>query len=119
MRFVAGQKVANSATKRHGGWWNDTVDKVIKEKRSAWKAWQKGGSKELYLLAKKAAKRAVYQAKQDSQLEHFEDINNDRNKIYKLAKRLKRDSSDIIGEKCIHDDNGKLALSTSCLAIPL
>ena len=28
-----------------------------------------------------------------------------------MAKRMKQDNTDIVGEKCIHNDEGKLALS--------
>ena len=43
--------------------------------------------------AKKKVKTAVYIPKQDSQLEQFARINNNKgkNKIFKLLKRLKRD----------------------------
>lgn len=38
-------------------WWqNDNTDVAVKEKRSFWKSWKEGGSKEVYLEAKKAAK---------------------------------------------------------------
>lgn len=36
-------------------WWNDDVDKAIKEKRRLWKEWKSGGDKEKYLIAKRTA----------------------------------------------------------------
>ena len=53
--------------------------------------------------AKKKVKTAVYIPKQDSQLEQFARINNNKgkNKIFKLLKRLKRDKTDTVGKKFI------------------
>ena len=83
------------------------MDNVIKEK------WKNGGSKEEYLKTKKAAKTAVYYAKKDAQTEKFSSINNnsDKNRIFKMAKRLKRDNVDVVGETCARNDDGKLTLS--------
>ena len=94
-------------------WWNNEVDNVIKEKRKTWKLWKNGGSKEEYLKTKKAAKTAVYYAKKDAQTEQFSSINNnsDKNRIFKMAKRLKRDNVDVAGETCVRNDDGKLTLS--------
>ena len=61
---------------------------VVKEKqKKEWKQWKLGGSKEEYQLAKKAASRAVYDAKQQPQSKYFQDINanKDWNKIFKMA----------------------------------
>ena len=94
-------------------WWNEIVDDAIKAKRKAWKLWKNGGNKEDYLEMKRAAKSAVYFAKRDAQEEKFASINNnaDKNKIFKIARRMKQDNLDIVGEKCVRDDNGHLALS--------
>ena len=53
-----------------------------------------GGSKEDYLLAKKCAKRAVYNAKKLKALKtQFTKINTEKdcNKIFKLAKKVRVD----------------------------
>ena len=94
-------------------WWNDAVNTFIKEKRHKWKQWILGGSKEEYNLAKKAARRAVYNAKQQAQSEYFSDINtnNNRNNIFKMAWAIKDTNKDVIGEKCVRDDSGNLTLS--------
>ena len=94
-------------------WWNDEVDNIIKEKRKAWKQWKNGGCKEDYIRVKRAAKTAVYIAKRDAQTQQFGSINNnsDKNRIFKLAKKLKQNNADIVGEKCIRQDDGKLALT--------
>ena len=48
-------------------WWNDEVDQCIKEKRRLWKEWKSGGSKNLYLEAKRRARTAVYAAKAEAE----------------------------------------------------
>jgi hypothetical protein len=102
----------NSKT-RESWWWNDEVDAAIKLKRKLWKEWQNGGSREAYCAAKKRAKTEVYQAKKAASEEKFQNLESKdgRNYIFKLAKRLKGENQDIIGEKCVKDDNGNLTLS--------
>ena len=92
-------------------WWNDEVDSIIKEKRRLWKEWQKGGDKEKYLQAKRKAKFAVYAARKRAQEDKFGDLksNDQRNRIFKEARRMKNENQDIVGEKCIKDDDGNLA----------
>ena len=68
------------------------------------------GCKEEYLQAKRASKSAVYIAKRDAQTEKFVSItdngnNSDKAQFIKMAKRSKRENTDIVGEKCIRDDD--------------
>ena len=76
--------------------------------------WKQGGSKEEYKAAKKAANRAVYVAKQQSRTRYFQDINleNDRNKIFKMARSMKED---VVGEKCVCNDDGNLTMSVDAM----
>ena len=68
-----------------------------------------------YLKAKKAAKTVVSFAKRDAQTEQFASINNnnDKNVIFKMAKRLKQDNVDVVDEKCVRNDDGKLTLTVN------
>ena len=88
------------------------MDNAVTEKRKAWKQWKNGDTKEEYLKAKKVAKTAVYLAKKVAQTEQFASINNitDKNCIFKIVKRLKRDNVDVVGEKCVKNDDRKLTL---------
>ena len=88
------------------------MDNAVTEKRKAWKQWKNGDTKEEYLKAKKVAKTAVYLAKKFAQTEQFASINNitDKNCIFKIVKRLKRDNVDVVGEKCVKNDDRKLTL---------
>ena len=71
-----------------------------------------GGSKEDYLVDKKCAKRAVYNAKKIVQEIWFTEINTDKdwNKFFKLAKKMKVDNNDVIDDKCVKDKNNNLVL---------
>ena len=92
-------------------WWNENVDVAVKAKRKAWKEWQNGGCKEAYLTAKRTAKSEVYRAKKSAAEEKFSDLrsNDKKNDIFKLARRMKDENCDVVGEKCIKDENGVIA----------
>ena len=86
---------------------------AVIEKRKAWKQWKNGGTKEQH----KAAKTAGYFAKTEAKTEQWKDrtasINNnsDKNHIFKMAKRLKRDNVDVVSKKCVRTDDGKLTVT--------
>ena len=108
---VCGWTRGGKPKRKETWWWNDEVDSTIKEKRRLWKEWQKGGDKEKYLQAKRKAKSAVYTARKRAQEDKFGDLksNDQRNQILKEARRMKIYNQDIVGEKCIKDDDGNLA----------
>jgi hypothetical protein len=91
-------------------WWNDAVNDAVKEKRRFYKAWKAGGSITDYKAAKRNARRAVYYAKNGAQKIVLEKIDLKSADIYKLAKQLKRDNQDVIGEKPVKNDAGELSL---------
>ena len=68
--------------------------------------WQKGGDKETYLDAKRKAKKAVYLAKKEAHQAQFGSLQKKEecNHIFKMAKKLKTESADITGDKCVLDD---------------
>ena len=96
-------------------WWNDEVDTAVKEKRELWKNWKLGKiSKNLYLEAKRRSKRAVYKAKSEAEKRRFSDVgrrDDQRNEVFKIAKAIVKTNQDIIGEQCIRNDEGKLAVT--------
>ena len=73
--------------------------------------WVEGGAIEKYLQAKRKTKSAVYAARKRAQEDKFGDLkyNDQRNQIFKEARRMKNEYQDIVGEKCIKDDDGNLA----------
>ena len=62
-------------------------------------------------MAKKVAKQTVFSAKKKAEKEKLNDIDSDSNIIYRIAKQMKQENKDIIGEKCIRDDDGVLAFN--------
>ena len=90
--------------KRETWWWNDEVNSAIAEKRWCWKAWKQGGGKEQYLQAKQNAKRTVYTAKKTAEEKKFSDLKPGMDDI---AKQLRKDNQDVVGDKCVKDDSTK------------
>ena len=72
---------------------------------------KKSGSKEDYNLAKKVVKQRVFAAKKKVEKEKMKDIDTDTHIIYHIAKHIKQKNKDILGEKCIRNDNGVLAFN--------
>ena len=95
--------------KRETWWWNDEVNLAIAEKRRCWKAWKQGGGKEQYLQAKRNAKRTVYTAKKTAEEKKFSDLKPGMDDIFKIAKQLRKDNQDVVGDKCVKDDSGNLS----------
>ena len=95
--------------KRETWSWNDEVNSAIAEKRRCWKAWKQGGGKEQYLQAKRNAKRTVYTAKKAAEEKKFSDLKPGMDDIFKIAKQLRKDNQDVVGDKCVKDDSGNLS----------
>ena len=57
------------------------------------------------------AKQTVFAAKKKAEKEKLNDIDSDSNIIYRIAKQMKQENKDIVGEKCIRDDDGVLAFN--------
>ena len=107
--YVVGRKEIVNKRERET-WWDKTVESLLKQKRKLWKEWQKEGSKEKYLDAKSKAKSGKNVAKEKfSQLESSDG----KNFIFKLAKRMKRETQDIVGDKCVKNDEGCLTYNDS------
>ena len=92
-------------------WWNDEVDTTIKSKRKAWKAWKNGGSRDEYNRAKAIAKKAVFLAKKAAEEARFARVESNPSEIFKIARQMKSDNLDIVGDKSIYDDSGKFCVS--------
>ena len=95
-------------------WWDDSISKVVGEKRRVWKAWKKGkASKEEYLVDKRGSKHAVYSAKKVVEEKKFDCIKERDSRIFKIAKQMKRGNQDAVGEKCVLDDHDNLCFDTA------
>ena len=85
-------------------WWNDEVNNAVVNKRRAWKEWKKGGSKEEYLKLKRDAKHTAEDAK-------FKDLDHKDTDVFRLAKSMKQENSDVIGEKCVRNNDDEMAMT--------
>ena len=103
------------ARHRETWWWNGEVEHSIKEKRELWSDWKKGlVNKELYLEAKKKSRKAVHKAKSEAEKTRFADIlrrDDQKSEVFKIAKQIAKTNQDVVGEKCIRNDDGVLACS--------
>ena len=86
--------------------------RLFLKKRRCWKVWKKGGGKEQYLQAKRNAKRTVYTAKKTSEEKKFSDLKPGMDDIFKIAKQLRKDNQDVVGDKCVKDDSVTSLLTT-------
>ena len=91
-------------------WWDEEVNIAIQAKRKCFKAWKKGGSKDEYNRAKCVAKKAVYSARHVTALARFSHIDPNGSDIFKVAKQMRRENQDVLGENCVIDDDGELSL---------
>ncbi len=76
-------------------WWNSSVDSAIKAKRQAWKEWKKGGSKELYQVARREARRQVYLARGEAESKRFANVlrrEDQRRGVFRIAKQCQYES---------------------------
>ena len=60
--------------------------------------WKKGGSKEIYTLAKKVAKQTVFAAKKKAEMEKLKNVENDDVTVFRTAKQMRKENKDIAGE---------------------
>ena len=107
--------------KRETWWWDDRVDAAIAEKRERFRAYnvlrvqgnplEVEAAKDAYTAAKQVAKHIVEQAKSDAEAEVFKNLDPQGNDIYRIARQMDRTNQDIVGEKCIRNDNGDMAFS--------
>ena len=86
--------------KRETWWWNDEVNSAIAEKKTVLEsveAW------------KRNAKRTVYTAKKTAEEKKFSDLKPGIDDIFKIAKQLRKDNQDMVGDKCVKDDSRNLS----------
>ena len=116
--YKAGQETCGETTGKRGReretwWWNDEVQSKIKEKKLAFKTWQRSGNvedKELYQLKSREAKRQVAIAKKLAWKELAENVKTTegKNQMFKIAQQMESERTDIRGAKYIKDETGAI-----------
>ena len=92
---------------------NSEVDAAVTEKRKFFKLWKVGGSRDAYVSAKRASNRIVYHAKNEALKCHLQKNKADFTNIFRLAKQIRHNNQDFVGEKPLLNDTGTLSLDDS------
>ena len=90
----------STAGRRESWWWNQEVQKKLKDKRNAKKVWdtiRDDASKLAFKTARKQAKREVAKARNKAYEELFEKLETKEgeNELFKIAKQRNRQSKDV------------------------
>ena len=101
---------SNHPWRKQTWWWNTKVEEAVKEKRRCFKLWKAGGSRAAYNTTKRASNRAVHEAKSEAEKVALHKIDPKSADIYRLAKQMRRDNQDVMGEKPVKNDAGQLSL---------
>ncbi|XP_068227903.1 uncharacterized protein [Palaemon carinicauda] len=108
---VLGMSTGRGPRDKETWWWNNSVQGKIKMKRNAKKRYEKTGTeedKERSRLAKKEAKVAVAQSKQQALNNEHEELDTEegQKKICKIAKGRNKATKDITHIKQIKNEDG-------------
>ena len=68
-------------------------------------------AKTAYDAAKRTAKHEVWLAKSEAEAKTFSNLDPQGNELYRIAKQMGRTNQDIVGENCVLNDAGELALT--------
>ena len=96
-------------------WWNKEVQKSIKEKKEAKKAWDK--TKKVYKEKKSKAKKAVAMAKgraYDDLYARLETKEGEK-ELYRLARQRNRAGKDVQHVRVIKDENGNVMINSEAV----
>ena len=101
-------------------WWNEEVQKSIKEKKEAKKAWDKirdENTKKVYKEKKNKAKKAVSMANGHAydDLYAILETKEGENELYRLARQRNRAGKDIQHVRVIKDENGNVMVNSEAV----
>jgi len=110
---VFGVTRGNRREPKETWWWNEDVQKAIKEKRECYKGLHHNRSEEnvrKYTAAKKNAKRAVSGARGRAYEDLYQKLSTKEGEknIYKIAKLRERKTRDLNQVKCIKDEDDRI-----------
>ena len=110
-----GRTKGGRGRERESWWWNDEVESVIKEKKAAYKIWQRSLlhiDKLRYRQINNRAKKVVAKAKESAWEAWSEDLFSaaGQNKMFKMAKQMRKDQKDVLGTNFIRSVDGDVAV---------
>ena len=68
-------------------------------------------SKEKYILAIKVVKQTLFSSKKKAEKGQLKDVENDTQTVFRIAKEMKKENKDIVCERRILGNSGKLVYS--------
>ena len=88
------------------------MEKAIAAKQKAFKAWKASkGTRASYDAAKRNARHAVHHAHQEADKKVYENIDPKSSEVYRLANQLRRENTDVVGDKPVKNDAGEMSMS--------
>ena len=105
-------ETAQLEIKKHDGRMMMLVINSVKEKHKPWTEWKKGKNKKFQQLKEKA-RRAGYPAKCEAETENISKWYGDgwqNYDVFKIAKNMVKINQNIIGNQCIRNNDGVLAV---------
>ena len=110
---ICGTSKGGKRIEKETWWWSEDVQEKIKEKKVAFKNWQKEGTDQLKMLykeKKKEAKRAVAKAKDEGYKEWYDNLGTKEGEkmIYRIARQRAEAKRDILEIKVLKDQQGQL-----------
>ena len=112
---VCGRTTGRRGKERETWWWNETVQEAIRQKKVAYKKWQKTKLEVDRMISRQksnAAKRAVATAKRNSWELWSRDLRSSsgQRKMFKMAKQMRKDQVDVGGTNYINDETGNVRI---------
>ena len=110
---VCGVTSGRRGKQRETWWWCPAVQQAVKNKKAAFNTWQRSGQevhKQIYRNMNKITKKAVSTARVNATRACCGELSTaeGKMKVYKMAKQMKRDKSDISGANFIKDEDDNI-----------
>ena len=112
---TCGRTSGHRVEQRETWWWNEEVQEAIKQKKESFSQWQRTGraqDKHLYRVSNNRAKRAVTAAKRLAWTDWSNGLHTTegKQKMFKVAKQIRKDKKDIVGSNYIRDTDGTIKI---------
>ena len=100
---------------RETWWWSREVEEVVKYKRKCFRKWRRSKleqDKWEYTRARQKARKAVAKAKESGNNELMKELESEegKQKVFKIAKQMARERTDVTKVNCLKDSSGRLIL---------
>ena len=112
---VCGRTSGRRGEERETWWWNDSLKALVDGKKLAYKQWQRTKSeadKRVYQERNKQVKREVARAKAAAWSQWSSDLHTmeGKQKMFRVAKQMRRNQKDVLGTNYIKDEVGNIKI---------